>query len=84
MNENKEYLPAFFSSIILQYLIFEFDNKQNNFIKERLMTKIEEDKVWLKVVDNMPTGVILYNYEENRVVFENKITKNILQNDCKD
>ena len=84
MNENKEFLPAFFSSIILQYLIFEVDNQQNTFVKERLIARIEEDKVWVNVVDNMPSGAILYNYEENRIIFENKSAKNILKSESDD
>jgi len=52
-------------------LIFEVDNQQNDFIKERLIARIEENKVWKNVVENLPNGTILYNYEENRVVFEN-------------
>jgi hypothetical protein len=52
-------------------LIFEVDNQQNDFIKERLIARIEEDKFWKNVVENLPNRTILYNYEDNRVFFEN-------------
>jgi c-di-AMP phosphodiesterase-like protein len=47
------------------------------------VTKAAEKK-WLSSLTNMPNGVMIYNIEENQVIFENPMIKEILSQNSSD
>ena len=76
---DKSYYSSIISFVILQFMSLDVDSDFIIFIVERFKQEIQTEKLWLQTLNNMPNGIILFNYMDDSIIFENQMVEDILK-----
>jgi len=76
---DKSYYSSIISFVILQFMSLDVDSDFILFIVERFKQEIQTEKLWLQTLNNMPNGIILFNYMDDSIIFENQMVEDILK-----
>lgn len=49
------------------------------FVQEKFFKANEAEKQWLRSLNNISHGLMIYNLNENKIIFENYMIANILK-----
>jgi len=63
--------------MVVQFSTLEVDDNFTTYVLERFQKAAELEKQWLKSLQNMPNGIMLYNMNEKTVTFENQMMRTI-------
>lgn len=56
----------------MQYAGLILNDKFDEFIQEKYKKANNAEVMWLQSLKSMPNGVVIYNYEEKKIIFENQ------------
>ncbi len=76
---DQSYYSSIVSFVVLQFMSLDVDSQFITFIVQRFIQEIETEKLWLQTLNNMPNGIILFNYMDDSIVFENHMVEGILK-----
>ena len=55
----------------------DIDQNFNQFITIRFFKAKETEKLWHETIKKLPNGIILYNIDQDEIIFENEQLKDI-------
>jgi c-di-AMP phosphodiesterase-like protein len=73
-------IPTCIAFLVVQFSTLEVDDNFTSYVLDRFQKAAELEKQWLKSLQNMPTGIMLYNMKEKTVTFENEMMRYIFKN----
>jgi len=62
----------------MQYAALVLNDKFDEFIQDKYKKANNAEVMWLQSLKSMPNGVVIYNYEEKKIIFENQKINQIL------
>ena len=74
-------IPTMMAFFVIQFSTLEVDDSFTSYVLDRFQKAAELEKQWLKSLQNMPNGIMLYNMKEKTVTFENEMMRTIFKND---